>query len=276
MLSLLLLLLLLSLYNTQSAYAWIEVQSIQYVSALCFSVWILLTSTIEKPHPVSINPPLPSPSPPITIPPPAPAPNTLEKLQTEITQPATMSADTARIPATSMMSPKINGGSNGTNGANGYFSPPQSPNMAMAKKRSSMMSSGNSRVSSLNHTVRRSQIHGNNKISLVQENASVLKKKSMSELGSGVSQSTSDTSFINLVEWIRNERLATIPHKGSKWDKVLIRALYFAEQLHGFESAIQGFALESNAAAQLGYGHARLLLEVRHHRPSPYMFTNSI
>lgn len=98
----------------------------------------------------------------------------------------------------------------------------------------------------------------------------------MSELGSGVSQSTSDTSFINLVEWIRNERLATIPHKGSKWDKVLIRALYFAEQLHGFESAIQGFALESNAAAQLGYGHARLLLEVSHHRPSPYMFTDRI
>jgi hypothetical protein len=44
---------------------------------------------------------------------------------------------------------------------------------------------------------------------------------------------------------------------------VLIRALYFAEQLHNFEQAIQSFALDSSAAAAVGYGHAQLLLEVR-------------
>jgi hypothetical protein len=45
---------------------------------------------------------------------------------------------------------------------------------------------------------------------------------------------------------------------------VLIRALYFAEQLHNFEQAIQSFALDSSAAAAIGYGHAQLLLEVSH------------
>lgn len=84
----------------------------------------------------------------------------------------------------------------------------------------------------------------------------------MSELGVGVSQSITNVSFINLIEAIRNERLATLPHKGSRWDRVLIRAQYFAEQLHHFDVAIQGFALDSSAAAELGYGHARLLLEV--------------
>lgn len=49
---------------------------------------------------------------------------------------------------------------------------------------------------------------------------------------------------------------------GSRWDRVLIRALYFGEQLHNFEQAIQGFALDSSAAAAIGYGHAQLLLEV--------------
>jgi len=97
----------------------------------------------------------------------------------------------------------------------------------------------------------------------VQETATSLKRKSASELGAGVSQSASYISFINLVESIRSERLATLPHKGGTWDKVLIRALYFAEQLHGFENAVQSFATGSEAAGQIGYGHVRLLLEVR-------------
>jgi hypothetical protein len=44
---------------------------------------------------------------------------------------------------------------------------------------------------------------------------------------------------------------------------VLIRGLCFAEQLHNFEQAIQGVALDSSAAAAIGYGQAQLLLEVR-------------
>lgn len=84
----------------------------------------------------------------------------------------------------------------------------------------------------------------------------------MSELGAGVYQNIGDVSFINFLEWIRSERLTTLPHKGSRWDRVLIKALYFAEQLHNFDAAIQGFALDSSAAASLGYGHAQLLLEV--------------
>ena len=85
----------------------------------------------------------------------------------------------------------------------------------------------------------------------------------MAELGAGVHQSISDVSYVNFLEWIRAERLTTLPHKGSRWDKVLIRALYFAEQLHNFDQAIQGFALDSQAAAAVAYGHARLLLEVQ-------------
>jgi len=87
----------------------------------------------------------------------------------------------------------------------------------------------------------------------------------MAELGAGVHQSISNVSYVNLLEWIRSERLTTLPHKGSRWDKVLIRALYFAEQLHKFEQAVQSFAVDSSAAAAVGYGHARLLLEVRRH-----------
>lgn len=89
-----------------------------------------------------------------------------------------------------------------------------------------------------------------------------LKRKSASALGAGISDTADSVGFINLVEWIRTERLQTLPHKGSKWDTVLIRALYFAERLHGFETALTGHALDVEPASQLGYGHIRLLLEV--------------
>lgn len=104
---------------------------------------------------------------------------------------------------------------------------------------------------------------GAEKTSIVRDTAMALKRKSASALGAGISDTADSVDFIRLVEWIRTERLQTLPHKGSKWDTVLIRALYFAERLHGFEKALTGHAVDVEPASQLGYGHIRLLLEVR-------------
>ena len=52
---------------------------------------------------------------------------------------------------------------------------------------------------------------------LINDTARALEKKGSSELGFGVFESVSDTSFIKLVEYIGNERLSSLPHKGSKW-----------------------------------------------------------
>ena len=101
--------------------------------------------------------------------------------------------------------------------------------------------------------------------SLVQDSAASLRKRSAAELGAGVYQSIGNVSYVAFLEWIRSERLTTLPHKGSRWDKVLIRALYFAEQLHKFELAVRPFAQDSSSAAIIGYGHAQLLLELSHH-----------
>lgn len=98
--------------------------------------------------------------------------------------------------------------------------------------------------------------------SLLQSTASSLEKRSIAELGSGAVESISTTSFVNLVEFIGTERLSSLPHKGSKWDKVLMRALYFAEQQHGFEKMVKSFGTEDISAVSLGYGYARLLLKV--------------
>jgi hypothetical protein len=158
--------------------------------------------------------------------------------------------------------------SNGISSTYGYFSSPDnSSQLRNVQQRLNGGSPVNTRASPISPAIRRSLFNSNDKNSAIQDTVTVLKKKSMSELGAGVSQSITDASFINLVEWIRSERLTTLPHKGSRWDKVLIRALYFAEQLHGFEKAAQDIAFDSTAVAQLGYGHARLLLQVTHPCP---------
>ena len=97
----------------------------------------------------------------------------------------------------------------------------------------------------------------------LRDTAQALEKKGVSELGFGIFESLSRTSFIDLVESIRSERLSSLPHRGSKWDKVLIRALYFAEQQYGFEKMMRSFGVEDSTAANLGYGYCKLLLGVR-------------
>lgn len=44
-----------------------------------------------------------------------------------------------------------------------------------------------------------------------------LEKKGAAELGFGVFESISKTTFIQLVEYIANERLSSLPHRGSTW-----------------------------------------------------------
>ncbi|PPJ58058.1 hypothetical protein CBER1_03847 [Cercospora berteroae] len=148
----------------------------------------------------------------------------------------------------------------GTNGTNGYFSPPppSSPSIRFGGS-----NRGSTRIAS-SYSVFRSSTGGQQKSSIVKDTAYTLKRKSASELGAGISATADNVSFIHLVEWIRSERLQTLPHKGSRWDTVLIRALYFAERLHGFETQLKAHASETEHAAHLGYGHIKLLLELGH------------
>jgi len=153
--------------------------------------------------------------------------------------------------AQTAVKPTLNGGSK----TNGYFSPPSTPSSPLRYKPS--ISGGGNKRFSLN-------MGSAGKTGIVRDTAVSLKRKSASELGAGISETADKVGYLDLVEWIRSERLSTLPHKGSKWDTVLIRALFFAERLHGFETALKGHALDIEPAAQLGYGHTRLLLELGH------------
>ena len=51
----------------------------------------------------------------------------------------------------------------------------------------------------------------------IRDTANSLEKKGSAELGYGVFESISSTTYIQLVEYIANERLSSLPHRGSTW-----------------------------------------------------------
>ncbi|KAK5080604.1 hypothetical protein LTR05_008549 [Lithohypha guttulata] len=104
--------------------------------------------------------------------------------------------------------------------------------------------------------------HGRFTNNFVHEQHSNSLRKCRQEFGSGVKNYVYDTSFEGLLGWIKSERLIRLPHKGGSWDRVLISAQYFAEQIHHFNNHIENFTEASLAATQLVYGQCLLLLEL--------------
>jgi hypothetical protein len=54
-------------------------------------------------------------------------------------------------------------------------------------------------------------------MNLVRSTAQMLEKRGTAELGFGVVEMVSNTKFVDVVQYIGNERLSSLPHKGSKW-----------------------------------------------------------
>lgn len=96
---------------------------------------------------------------------------------------------------------------------------------------------------------------------IVREQYLSVRNRCQRELSSNVGHNVLDTSLSDLHEWIRNERLTTLPHKGGSWDRVLISAHHFAEQVCSLGEAIESFAPESGVASNLVFGQCLLLLE---------------
>ncbi|RYP76267.1 hypothetical protein DL771_001886 [Monosporascus sp. 5C6A] len=121
----------------------------------------------------------------------------------------------------------------------------------------------NKRASS--HTKRVNVARGSNghmtTINLVKEQYASVRQQCRRDLGASVDLYAFDTSHAGLWEWIRNERITRLPHKGGSWDRVLIAAQYFALQVNRLRDAIESFTPECGAASHLVYGQCLLLLE---------------
>lgn len=67
----------------------------------------------------------------------------------------------------------------------------------------------------------------------------------------------------SFLEYIESERLTNMPQRGSRWDKVLKWAEFFALQISGYEKALERFVPHSMNAAQLIWASCRALIEVK-------------
>ncbi|KAI0523922.1 hypothetical protein F5B22DRAFT_422975 [Xylaria bambusicola] len=99
-------------------------------------------------------------------------------------------------------------------------------------------------------------------INLVRDQYVSVRHRCQRELGANVGSFAFDTSHSGLVDWIKHERMARLPHKGGSWDRVLISAAYFAGQVNRLSEAIESFTPEMEAAANLLYGQCLTLLEL--------------
>jgi len=100
---------------------------------------------------------------------------------------------------------------------------------------------------------------------VVKEQYTSVRQRAQRELGANVGLFAFDTSYAGLSDWIKQERMARLPHKGGSWDRVLIAAHYFAAQVSRLSDAIESFTPDCEAASNLLYGQCLVLLEVSHH-----------
>ena len=70
------------------------------------------------------------------------------------------------------------------------------------------------------------------------------------------------TSIRSFFDFVANYRLRRMPHKGSRWDKILRWAEYFAAQVSLYHESVRGFVTNSEETAQLLWASCRILLEV--------------
>lgn len=84
----------------------------------------------------------------------------------------------------------------------------------------------------------------------------------------GIGHYAFDTSHEGLLKWIRDERMTRLPPKGGSWDRVLIAAHYFADQVERFNYEISDFTASSGSATNLVFGQCLVLLELGHKNAS--------
>lgn len=100
-------------------------------------------------------------------------------------------------------------------------------------------------------------------VSIVSNSWKQSRHRVKSALGSEVDNGVfRDIDIDTFMEYISNERLTNMPHRGGRWDKVLKSAEYFALQLSSYQELVRKFARDSEQALHFTLGCCRLLLDV--------------
>ena len=100
-------------------------------------------------------------------------------------------------------------------------------------------------------------------ITIVSETWSLLRGKQVQEFDDIDDDYLGNVTIERFLEYIQRERLTDMPHRGSKWDKVLKCAEYFALQISSYAQNVEAFVPSSRDAAILMLADCQMLLDVR-------------
>jgi hypothetical protein len=102
------------------------------------------------------------------------------------------------------------------------------------------------------------------KVTVLREITSKVTASCRRELGSSSAKVVEGATEVGVVlDYIAAERLRCMPHSGSRYDKVLRWAEFFAAQINSFSHSVSEFVTYSSEAAQSIWGSCLLLLQVR-------------
>jgi len=102
------------------------------------------------------------------------------------------------------------------------------------------------------------------KVTVLREITSKVTASCRRELGASSAEVVGGAIEVGVVlDYIAAERLRCMPHPGSRYDKVLRWAEFFAAQINSFSHSVSEFVTYSSEAAQLIWGSCLLLLQVR-------------
>ena len=108
----------------------------------------------------------------------------------------------------------------------------------------------------------RSQFSKDQQITVLRDTVISCRGKFIAEFSHVDEHYISLMTIESCLDYIERQRLTHMPHRGSRWDKVLKWAEYFALQVSGFAKAVGSFVPDSKIAANLILTASRVLLEV--------------
>ena len=98
-------------------------------------------------------------------------------------------------------------------------------------------------------------------LTIVEDAYTTYRRRIIKELEDVEETYYSSMTLDAFLEHITQDRLIHLPQKGSKWDKVLTAAEYFALQIHSYGDAVDRFLPGGHLAASFAIGSCQILLK---------------
>ena len=100
------------------------------------------------------------------------------------------------------------------------------------------------------------------RLTIVSEIVLTIRRKIIGSIDEVENSFYESMTFDSYLQFITHERLTRMPHRGSRWDRILKNAEFFGVQLAAFSEGVSSIVTGSDDALATGLANAKLLIEV--------------